>query len=209
MVRPGVNQIPGTVNDWNTVQNFAALRGPAAQVVLVSDEIPLMQFGGINTGRYNPNAKPESQQIYSWVLNNYWTTNFRASQEGELIWSYALTSGADTSNSFATRFGWGTRVPFVSRVLPKSNRASAQFHTRSAWPFAPSSLLLVGTRPAKQGIILHLREVAGHSAMLARLEGAKGWGIEEVDALGGPLRQTTTVTFRPFEVKFVRVWKEK
>jgi len=186
MVRPGVNQIPGTVNDWNTVQNFAALRGPAAQVVLVSDEIPLMQFGGINTGRYNPNAKPESQQIYSWVLNNYWTTNFRASQEGELIWSYALTSGADTSNSFATRFGWGTRVPF-----------------------APSSLLLVGTRPAKQGIILHLREVAGHSAMLARLEGAKGWGIEEVDALGGPLRQTTTVTFRPFEVKFVRVWKEK
>ena len=76
MVVPGENQIPGTSNDWNTVQNFAALRSPNAQVVLVSDEIPLMQFGGINTGRYDPAAKAESQQIFSWVLNNYWTTNF-------------------------------------------------------------------------------------------------------------------------------------
>ena len=53
LVRPGENQIPGTTTDWNTAQNFAALRSPTAQIVLVSDEVPLMQFGGINTGRYH------------------------------------------------------------------------------------------------------------------------------------------------------------
>ena len=207
MVQPGVNQLPGTANDWNTVQNFAALRSPDAQVVLASDEIPLMQFGAINTGRYKQGALPESQQIYSWVLNNYWTTNFRASQEGEMSWSYALTSSSDTSNTFATRFGWGARVPFVSRVLPKASTASAQPRTRSVWPFAPSSLLLVSTRPVKQGMILHLREVAGESSTLARSESAREWKMEEVDALGGALRQATSLTFRPFETKFVRVWK--
>ncbi len=139
LVQPGENQIPGTATDWNTVQNFAALRSPAGQIVLVSDEIPLMQFGGINTGRFKPGAKPETQQIYSWVLNNYWTTNFRSSQEGEMSWSYALTSSRDASNSFATQFGWGVRVPFVSRVLPKGNASSTEARTRSAWPFAPSS----------------------------------------------------------------------
>jgi alpha-mannosidase len=204
MVEPGVNQIPGTANDWNTVQNFAALRGHDAQVVLVSDEIPLMQFGGINTGRYDAAAKPESQQIYSWVLNNYWTTNFRASQEGEMTWSYSLTSGADTSNAFATRFGWGTRIPFVSRVLPESATASLRERTRSVWPFAPTTLLLVDTRPAKKGIILHLREVAGKNATLTPSD---GWKMEEVDALGGPLRQAPTMAFKPFETKFVKIWK--
>ena len=204
MVAPGENQIPGTANDWNTVQSFAALRGEKAQIVLVSDEIPLMQFGGINTGRYNPAAKPESQQIYSWVLNNYWTTNFRASQEGEMTWSYSLTSASDTSNAFATQFGWGTRIPFVSRVLPESPSTSSQARTRSLWPLAPTNLLVVSTRPATQGIIIHLREVAGKNATLTPSE---GWRMEEVNALGGPLRQATTMAFKPFETKFVRVWK--
>jgi alpha-mannosidase len=208
MVVPGENQIPGTSNDWNTVQNFAALRSPNAQVVLVSDEIPLMEFGGINTGRYDPAAKPESQQIFSWVLNNYWTTNFRSSQEGEMSWSYALTSTPDTGNAFAVRFGWGARVPFVSRVLPKANGASAQARMRSAWPFAPSSLLLVSARPVPQGMILHLREVAGKSSTLSRSGGSKGWQMEEVDALGGPLRQASTIEFKPYETRFVRMWKK-
>ena len=209
MVMPGENQIPGTATDWNAVQNFAALRGADAQIILTSDEIPLMQFGGINTGRYDPGAKPATQQIFSWVLNNYWTTNFRASQEGEMSWSYVLTSDPDTSNSFAARFGWGARIPFVSRVLPGANAASSLPGTASAWPFVPSSLLLVSTRPAKEGVILHLREVTGKNTMFAGSEGAKGWTIEEVDALGRQLRQATTVSFGPYETKFVRVWTKR
>jgi hypothetical protein len=205
LVQPGENQIPGTTNDWNTVQNFAALRSPAGQIVLTSDEIPLMQFGGINTGRYKADAKPESQHIYSWVLNNYWTTNFRSSQEGDMTWSYSLTSGRDAGNSFATQFGWGVRVPFVSRVLPKGQSGSADARSRSLWPFAPSSVLLISSRPATQGIILHLRETAGQVTPLA-LDGA-GWKMEEVDALGGPLRPQTALTFQPFETKFLRLWK--
>jgi alpha-mannosidase len=208
MVEPGENQIPGTSNDWNAVQNFAALRSPNAQVVLVSDEIPLMEFGGINTGRYNPAAKPESQQIFSWVLNNYWTTNFRSSQEGEMNWSYMLTSGPDTTNAFATRFGWGARVPFVSRVLPKANVPSPQTRARSAWPFGPSNLLLVSARPVERGIILHLREITGKNATFGGAAGAKGWKLEEVDALGGPLRQVSTVAFLPFETKFIKIWND-
>jgi hypothetical protein len=210
LVQPGENQIPGTANDWNTVQNFAALRSPAEQVVLVSDEIPLMQFGGINTGRFTPGAKPATQQIYSWVLNNYWTTNFRSSQDGEMSWSYALTSGRDPGNSFATQFGWGIRVPFVSRVLPKGNTTItgevAAPGTRTAWPFAPSSVLLISSRPAKQGIILQLRETAGKGAQLQLDASEKGWKMEEVDALGGALRAWAPAAFQAFETKFIRIW---
>ncbi len=44
----------------------------------------LSHFGEINTGKFQPAAKPGKPHIFSWVLNNYWTTNFLASQEGEL-----------------------------------------------------------------------------------------------------------------------------
>ena len=62
-------------------------------------------------------------------MNNYWFTNFRTEQEGEFKWHYYLTSTADTSTATATRFGWGSRVPLVTRVLPPAKGKAA---TRTA-----------------------------------------------------------------------------
>lgn len=202
---PGENQLPGTATDWNTAQTFAALRSPRGQVVLVSDEVPLMQFGGINTGRYQKGAKPASGQIYSWVLNNYWTTNFRSSQEGEMIWRYTIASGRGASNDAATRIGWGTRVPFVSRVLPASPTPHNETLTRSAWPFAPASVLMVSARPMEQGILFHLRETEGKETTLALAPSHTRLKLQETDALGTPLRTVASVPLTPYEVKFVLV----
>ncbi len=247
MVSPGVNQLEGTASDWNTVQNFAALRSDKGQIVLVSPETPLMQFGGINTGRYEQQGRPQSRQIFSWVLNNYWTTNFRAAQEGEMSWSYVLTSAADASNEFASRFGWGVRVPLISRVLPAQaiveggmstaggrhggfaagaapllpksaghlNAAGpgmaagpAKAQTTSSpsfWPFAPVAVILIASHPLEKGVLLHLREVAGEPATLRLQEATDGWIVEECDPFGRSRRPARAVTFRPYEVKFVRV----
>jgi len=207
IVSPGENQLPGTASDWNTVQNFASVRAPKAQIVLVSDEIPLIQFGGINTGRYQYEAKPATQQMYSWVLNNYWTTNFRASQEGDMTWTYVLTSGADPSNSFASRFGWGIRVPLVSCVLPGRSGSVDGKASQSFWPFKPSTVLLVSSRPAQKGIFLCLREMEGRPATLELENRPARWQFEEVNALGIPLRPLSSVPFEPFETKFLHVWR--
>ena len=83
-IEAGIDQIPGSSNDWYTVQNFAAVRSPGVQVVMGSPEIPLMQFGAINTGRYQSGAVPQTTNMYSWPMNNYWTTNFNADQTGGL-----------------------------------------------------------------------------------------------------------------------------
>ena len=79
--------------------------------------------------------------------------------------------------------------------------------SRSVWPFSPSTVLLVATRPAEQGMILHLREVAGQNAALDLVSGSHDWKMEEVDALGTPLRDLTNVSFKPLESKFIRMWK--
>jgi hypothetical protein len=116
VVRPGRDQLPGSASDWVGVQGFVAVRDQAGQIVLCSVEVPLVQLGGLNLGQFARVAAPAAPHVFSWVLNNYWTTNFQASEGGELRWRYLLTSSSDASDSLATRTGMEARVPLVGRV---------------------------------------------------------------------------------------------
>ncbi|MCP4456275.1 MAG: hypothetical protein GY809_32860 [Planctomycetes bacterium] len=210
MVRPGKDQLEGTASDWNTIQNFAVVRNAQAQVVLGSPEIPLVHFGNINVGKYQYISQPEHAHIYSWVLNNYWVTNFQASQQGQLKWSYYLTSSKDNSNTFAARFGWGSRVPFLSRVLP-AGRGGTSRPKRARVAVDIPNVILVTARPAigGDGIILHLREVEGQPASMASRDLIKGLdpvSLDEVNVLEERIRTiASAITFKPYEVKFLRV----
>jgi hypothetical protein len=116
VVRPGRDQLVGSASDWVGIQGFVAARDSAGQTVLCSPEVPLVQLGGLNLGQFARVAAPERPHVFSWVVNNYWTTNFQASEGGELRWRYLLTSSADASDSFAARMGMEVRVPLAGRV---------------------------------------------------------------------------------------------
>lgn len=209
VMQAGVDQIKGSSNDWNTMQNFVAVRSPKAQIVVTSNEVPLMQFGAINTGRYKAGAVPESSKIYSWPMNNYWVTNFNADQRGEFQWSYLITSMDSPSNGAATQFGWGRRVPLLNRILP----ASAQSSGSEPKPFGSllslgaDNLLLVGAVPVEgeRAIMLQIREIEGQAADMKLTSSAVQTPVIEVcDALGAPLLSAKT-NFTPYEVKFVKM----
>lgn len=113
----GTGQIEGSSTDWTSVQDYVAICNDSVQVVMTSPEIPLYQFGDLNLGKFQKKYTPQSTRLYSWVLNNYWITNFLASQTGELTWSYQITSSADVSPSFRKNFGNSQRIPLPGRIL--------------------------------------------------------------------------------------------
>lgn len=212
IVYPGINQLEGTSSDWNCIQNFATVRGERSQIVFVSNEVPLVQFGAINTGRYYYRLRPQTNHIYSWVLNNYWVTNFKASQSGELQWSYFLTSSPDPSISFATQFGWGNRVPIKSRIIfPDHHATQTTLEDCSLLNLDVPNLLLVNTTPSLdgKGIILHLREVEGDHAILDIRRILEETGAitahevnvleEEIAVLSGPSQ------IEHFETRFIKL----
>lgn len=212
VVYPGRNQLAGSSADWNTIQNFATVRSQDAQIVFASKDIPLVHFGDINIGRYYYQLKPKTNHIYSWVLNNYWVTNFKASQQGELKWSYSITSSADPSDMFATQFGKGERVPLLSRVrMPSSSATSTELVSRSLLDMDVPNLLLVNATPSMdgKGIVLHLREVEGDHAILdiRKLEEETGAsGIEEVSILEEKLSLLTApLLIEHYETKFIKL----
>ncbi len=211
LVRPGLDQIPGSSSDWQTMQNFLAVRHPQGQIVWGSAGAPLMQLGGINLGKWQPVTRVQRPHVYSWVMNNYWFTNFRPTQEGDFHWHYFLTSTRDAGNAAAARFGWGSRVPLAARVLPpiKTGKAAGP-PALSLLSIDVPGVLVVDTRPAAGGgVLLHLREVAGEAAALDT-GNVRTWSpIEaaaEVNALGEPIQEgIESLALKPYEVRFVRL----
>lgn len=211
LVTPGENQVPRSASDWQTVQNFISLRNKTGQVVLGSNEIPLVQFGDLNLGKWQEKVLIAQPHVYSWVMNNYWFTNFSATQEGELHWSYYLTSTRETGNRATVQFGWGSRIPLMAQVIPagKSEMETRPVASWLNWPAA--NIILVAARPSPdgKGILCHLREVAGIATKIELIEISSVKKIDHMDetnVLGEVLQKNLqTVRFAPFEVKFIRI----
>lgn len=210
-VVPGDDQIPGSSSDWQTLQSFLSVRNAAGQIIIGSEEAPLAQLGDFNLGKWQPVTRVEKPHFYSWVMNNYWFTNFRTEQEGEFKWHYYLTSTRDPSRGTATRFGWGSRVPLAVRVLPRAKPGpTPRPQSLSTIRISAPNILIVETRPTSDGtaILQCLRETEGKATTLTGQD-VETWttilGASEVNVLEEPMREgLETITFKPYEVKFVR-----
>lgn len=187
VIASGIDQIPGSSNDWYTVQNFTSVRNPKTQIVIGCSEMPLMQFGAINTGRYKAGATPQGSHLFSWPMNNYWVTNFNADQRGGHTWSYYLTSSADVSNGFSSRFGWGSRISFLTRIIPGNGPGDNNFEG-SFLEGLPENLIIISALPSADGksIILHCRETDGRKTELRLTNGISGMPLTicETDPAG-------------------------
>ena len=206
-IEAGVDQIPGSSNDWYTVQNFATARNAESQVVMGSQEIPLMQFGEINTGRYKAGAVPQSTNMYSWPMNNYWVTNFNADQMGEMQWSYFINSSKDNSIEYATKFAWENRIPFLTRVLPAGDKKVEPLQSASIFKIVPENLLLVNMRPVEgeNAVMLQLREIGGKPATFSVASDKINFVKTTVcDVVGDPV-SGNPLSFAPWENKFIKL----
>jgi alpha-mannosidase len=157
-------------------------------------------------------TRVEKPHVHSWVMNNYWFTNFRTEQEGEFKFHYYVTSTKDPSRTFATRIGWGSRTPLATRVLPPVKTGGLREPQKlSALAVTPPNLVIVEARPTRNGdgIFLHLREVEGKPVTITEEEVRTATRIQsadEVNAQEEAVQQgIESLTFKPHEVKLLRL----
>ncbi len=207
-VRAGIDQIKGSANDWNTIQNYARISDQNSQIVLCSNDMPLMQFGNINTGRYKAGARPESTHIFGWPMNNYWTTNFNPEQHGGISWTYNITSIENDNSSDAIKFSRSTKTPFLSRVIPgggiQTNLPQQSYITN--WP---ENVILINSIIEESGnsAIIQLREIQGKNSELNITNGINGKKLksEQVDPIGKMILNGSSI-INPYESKFFRIY---
>ena len=205
-------QLPGSSTDWNVAQNYVAVRSAEGQIIMVSDELPLWQFGGFNLGKFERYQAPCKPWLYSWVMNNYWFTNFRAYQEGGFHWTYQITTTKDTTNTAAALFARGVRNPFPTRTFPPgiNELTSPVFQTMKM--VGSANIIIVNSRPSfkKPGsVLIHLRELDGSAGSITLTSAVGGRPIRrmvEVNITGEEISgNLNSVALNPFGEKFVEV----
>jgi alpha-mannosidase len=91
--------------------------------------------------------------LFSYALNNYWHTNYKADQEGPINFSYSIQPHAAFAPAEAARFGRERREPLVvsrandSRSLADRSRQPA----KSLFHISPESVMVSSVKPIADG----------------------------------------------------------
>jgi len=126
--RPGADQVPGAGKNYFSVQRWVDLSTSDVGVTVTSVDAPLIQFGEIRTDATIHgwlNEFEPSPTLFSYVMNNYWETNYRAAQDDEVVFRYSLQVHGPFEKGAAERFGLEHARPLVhlsgipSRPLPQ------------------------------------------------------------------------------------------
>lgn len=112
-VRPNADQLPGAPGDWFATQNGVCARGDGIAIAWTTTDAPLITFTDIDRGRWQPTRTFDNAHIYSWVMNNYWSVNYKASQGGDYRFRYFITSARDLAPAALSDFSASTRSPLI------------------------------------------------------------------------------------------------
>lgn len=97
-VRPWVDQLPDTLTDWYCIQEGFASCNSEFGLAMATPDAPLLQLGPLAHGKRllmgHPELRPELARPYSWLMTNYWETNFEASLGGFHEFNYRFECGA-------------------------------------------------------------------------------------------------------------------
>jgi hypothetical protein len=118
IVRPEIDQLPGACKNFLSVVSWVDISNDQRGVTWATLDAPLIEIGEITAEKPWMSHIEPAQNFYSYVMNNYWHTNYRADQEGVVLFRYAVRPHGVYSQLEAARFGIERRQPLV--VLPAS-----------------------------------------------------------------------------------------
>jgi len=219
VVDPARNLMKGASLEWFNIQHWMAARDGEFTVGIVPLDAPLASFGDINRGVWPSEFHPKSSTIFSYVMNNYWDTNYRAAQGGEFTFRYAVTSSRSFEPQALGRLGWGEMRPVeVDHVVGQDKVGNPErplpAEGASFLEIDQSGVVLVNWKVAEDGhgTILRLAETSGHettatlhfprlSIHSVNLCNGVEDNLHQLPSEGNVLR----LSFRPHEVLTVRV----
>ncbi|MAF09918.1 hypothetical protein CMK11_05640 [Candidatus Poribacteria bacterium] len=156
--------LEGTCRDWLVAQNWVDFSNDRFGVTIATPDAPLVQLGRINTGRWQTRFAPRSATALSWIMNNYWHTNYRAQQSGETTFQYRLTSRQGGFDPVAAwRFGAETAHPAIVEATTANPQGALPGDMHSCLRVEPDHVVISALRTNDDGAgaVAHLREIAG------------------------------------------------
>jgi len=114
------DQLPGSCKNFFSVQSVVDISNNLFGVTVATPDAPLIEIGAINAEKPWMKTIEQSQTFYSYVMNNYWHTNYKADQEGPVTFRYSITPHTEFRSENVLKVGMEQRQPLV--VAPASGK---------------------------------------------------------------------------------------
>lgn len=165
LVTIGKDQLPGSCRDFIGPHSAVDVSSGRAGVSLVTLDAPLVEIGAMTDERragsqprtWRQDAVPGGT-VFAYLLNNYWHTNYKADQDGELRFRFIVRPHAEFDAGALRRLGASADAPLIASRVPAQE------------PVTPAPFQLDHS-PA---IVSSLRPLEGNRGLLVRLYNPTG-----------------------------------
>ena len=123
VVDPAHDQLPGAGKEWFSVQHWVAAEQGDVTAALVPVDASLVSLGDIARGTWPQEFGQRPGTIFSYVMNNYYFTNYAAGQGGEFTFRYVLTSGNNLPPAYLSRLGREEMSPLEVDQITSQDKA--------------------------------------------------------------------------------------
>jgi hypothetical protein len=118
--RPEAQQLPGSCKNYFTVRNWLDVSDADHGVTLVTPDALMVELGKVTTDANRVGwieQASDSSVVYSYAMNNFWGTNYKAGQDGVTTFRYRLVPHARFDSVAAYTAGLEATHPLVLRPI--------------------------------------------------------------------------------------------
>lgn len=162
-VHPERDQLVSSNKNFYSIHNGLSVANIKHGIYLSTIDAPLVELGTMTadlTRIYKEamgwlNASTVSADVYSWVMNNRWRTNYKASQSGVTVFRYSIKA-FDPYKPDLKRFGTEQTQPLVAvasvSVYNKDNNIYSGKNGEPLFRVSGNNRIMLSTmRPSKDG----------------------------------------------------------
>ena len=150
VVRPEIDQLAGACKNYFTVQRWVDISNAEFGATLAVVDAPLIEVGAItNDPRGGVGWIKELEQtttLYSYIMNNYWETNYKAGQEGPTVFRYSIRPHKEFDSAQAAKFGVERSQPLI--VVPVDAASSVP---KPIFSVTPADVVVTAFKPSEDG----------------------------------------------------------
>jgi hypothetical protein len=191
VVDPAKDMYPGAGHEWFSAQHWVSVQQDGVSGTVLPLDASLITLGDIHRGAWPDHFGTRPGTIFSFAMNNYWSTNYDAQQGGHVQLRYVVTSAVSTDERALSRMGWeeATRLETDEvttqdkAVAPKPVPSSVQ---DSYLDVSDPAVLVEDWKPAEDGngTILRLLDLGGAERQVnVRVPSASLAHVIETDAV--------------------------
>lgn len=196
VVQVDAEQPPGGCREWYCAHSFAALSDGERTAYLATPHAPLLTFNEPFLGKWRHQLLPLHGVLFAYVFHNYWDTNYRAAQGGDLLFSFSLRLREGKFDAAeATRFGWerlvemsDPRAPMPVSASPGWSHPGRPVKPAASWLWvdSPGQAVVIGgvTREGNRLLVRLYNPTSRRARARLRWEGWTPREARRTDLLG-------------------------